>query len=46
MDGIRLYESALKASKVQLKLMEGLDHPQEFSEIDRVLPTMLAFIRA
>jgi pimeloyl-ACP methyl ester carboxylesterase len=40
---VREYEQSLKASKVQLCIVEGLDHGQVFDEIDKVFPTMLAF---
>ena len=46
MAGIREYEAMLKESKVQVRVVEGLDHMQEFTEIDRVLPVMLAFTQA
>lgn len=46
MAGVREYEAALESSKVELRLVDGLDHMQEFNEIDRVLPIMLAFTRA
>lgn len=46
MAGIREYEAMLKESKVQVQVVEGLDHGQEFTEIDRVLPVMLAFTQA
>jgi hypothetical protein len=39
-------EAKLKASKGEVQVMEKLDHMQEFTEIDRVLPRMLAFTRA
>lgn len=37
------YEEALKGSKVQVHMIEGLDHDQVFDEIDRVFPLMLEF---
>ncbi len=46
MDSLKTYEAALKGSKVQVYVVEGLDHEQVFEEIDRVFPTMLAFIQA
>ena len=46
MDSLRAYEESLKASRVQVHLVEGLDHEQTFDEIDRVFPTMLTFIQA
>ncbi len=46
MAGIREYEATLKGSKVQVQIVEGLDHMQELTEIDSVLPMMLSFTRA
>ena len=46
MASLREYEEALQQSKVRVHVAEGLDHAQEFTEIERVLPTMLAFTQA
>lgn len=40
---IREYEAELKSSKVQVEVIEGLNHIEEFTEIDRSFPLMLAF---
>ncbi|MGH2397472.1 MAG: alpha/beta fold hydrolase [bacterium] len=40
---VRKYEAALKDSKVHVQIIEGLNHAQEFTEIDRVFPVMLTF---
>jgi pimeloyl-ACP methyl ester carboxylesterase len=40
------YRAALKESNVQVQVVDGLDHRQEFTEIDQVLPAMLAFTQA
>ena len=45
MASIRAYEESLKTSMVQVQVIDGLDHRQEFTEIDKVLPPMLAFTR-
>lgn len=37
------YAEGLKASKVQTEVIEELNHMEEFTEIDKVLPVMLAF---
>jgi pimeloyl-ACP methyl ester carboxylesterase len=42
----RAYASSLPGSKVQLQIVEGLNHEQVFEEIDRVLATMLAFTQS
>ena len=45
MASIKEYEESLKGSRVQVHSVEGLDHDQVFTEIDRVFPTMLAFTK-
>ncbi len=45
MAGIREYEESLMGSRVQVHVIEGLDHSQEFSQIDEVLPVMISFTR-
>ncbi len=42
----RAYEPWLPGSKVQLHIIEDLNHEQTFDEIDKVFATMLAFTRA
>ena len=46
MASIKEYEESLKGSRVQVHIVEGLDHEQVFTEIDRVFPTMLAFTQS
>ena len=43
MSTVRKYERSLMASKIQLHIVEGLDHGQVFNEIDKVFATLLAF---
>ncbi len=43
---VKEYEKSLKESKVQVHIAEGLGHEQVFTEVDKVLATMLAFTRA
>ena len=43
---VREYEQSLKASKVQLHIVEGLNHGQVLDEIDKVFATMLAFTQS
>jgi pimeloyl-ACP methyl ester carboxylesterase len=38
------YEQALEGSRVEVRIIDGLDHNQVFDEIDRVLLIMLAFM--
>jgi pimeloyl-ACP methyl ester carboxylesterase len=40
------YKDSLDGSKVQVHIVESLDHEQVFSEIDRVFPTMMAFTKS
>ena len=37
---------SLKLAEVQVALLEGLNHPQEFSQIDRVYPVVESFLHA
>lgn len=38
------YEEELKTSKVRVEVIDGINHLEEFTEIDRSLPLMLAFM--
>jgi pimeloyl-ACP methyl ester carboxylesterase len=40
---MQTYAAALNQSLVQIQIVEGLTHAQEFSDIDKVLPAILAF---
>ena len=43
---MRAYEEKTAVSpNVQIQIIDGLNHPQEFEEIDRVFPAMLAFTK-
>jgi pimeloyl-ACP methyl ester carboxylesterase len=46
MDSARKYKSMLGDSQVQLRVLDGLDHQQEFDAVSTVLPVMLEFLRA
>ena len=46
MASMRQYDAALKELKVKFQVVEGLDHEQEFPEIDRVLPVMMLYTRS
>ena len=43
---VRQYERSLPDSKVQLHIVDGLDHGQVFDEIDKVFVAMLAFTQS
>lgn len=45
MASVKSYSEVLKASTVQVKVMIGLNHAQEFSEIDQVLPVITNYIK-
>jgi len=45
MTSIKEYAAKIKGTQVQVEIIEGLNHPQEFTEIDKVLPVMLAFTK-
>ena len=45
MASLKKHEESVKRSRVQVHIAEGLDHEQVFSEIDTVLPAMLAFTK-
>lgn len=38
------YEEELKTAKVRVEVIDGINHLEEFTEIDRGLPLMLAFM--
>jgi len=40
------YKEELKMSKVQVEVMDGLNHMEEFTKIDRSLPVMVAFMQS
>ncbi|MBU4010674.1 MAG: alpha/beta hydrolase, partial [Proteobacteria bacterium] len=45
MTDMKEYEAILEATNVRTEVIDGLDHWQEFTEIDRVLPAVLSFIQ-
>jgi hypothetical protein len=44
MASVDQYRAALTDSQVRVRIVEGLNHEQEFSQIDRVLPVMRSFM--
>jgi pimeloyl-ACP methyl ester carboxylesterase len=46
MESYRQYEASLADSQVQVLILPGLDHIQEWDEIDQVLPAIMTFLRA
>ena len=46
LESYREYETEIPHSKVQVHLLEGLNHEQEFENIEQVLPVILAFLNA
>jgi pimeloyl-ACP methyl ester carboxylesterase len=45
-DSLEVYQSCLEGSRLQVQVLEGLDHMQVFEQIDRVYPLMLEFTHA
>jgi pimeloyl-ACP methyl ester carboxylesterase len=43
---MKVYKETAVSSNVQIQIIDGLNHPQEFEEIERVFPTMLAFTKS
>jgi pimeloyl-ACP methyl ester carboxylesterase len=39
------YQEEIPASKVEVKIIDGLNHVQEFDHIEQVLPIILSFIK-
>lgn len=46
LESYREYETEIPHSKVQVHLLEGLNHEQEFENIEQVLPVIHAFLKA
>lgn len=46
LETLKEYEQELPRSKVQVRIIEGLNHEQEFNEIDQILPAILDFLRS
>jgi pimeloyl-ACP methyl ester carboxylesterase len=46
MESLKAYKGFLKGSKLQVHIIEELNHEQVFDDIDRVFPIMLAFTQA
>ena len=45
LESYRKYEAELPDSQVQVHILEGLNHEQEFKNMEQVLPVILDFIR-
>jgi pimeloyl-ACP methyl ester carboxylesterase len=46
MASIKEHKESLIKPNIQIRIIEGLNHYQEFTEIDKVFPTMLAFTKS
>ncbi len=46
LESFREYEEELPESNVQVRMLEGMNHAQEFENIDQVLPVILDFVRS
>jgi len=46
LESFREYEEELPGSNVQVRMLEGMNHEQEFENIDQVLPVILEFVKS
>jgi pimeloyl-ACP methyl ester carboxylesterase len=46
MDSLNTYKALLKSSRVEAQVIDGLNHMDEFSKVDRVMPVMIAFMKS
>lgn len=45
MESFKIYEAEIPNSKVNVHIIQGLNHEQEFNDIEQVLPMILDFVR-
>ena len=45
MESLDQYKEQIPASKVQIQILDGLNHEQEFNKIEQILPIVLSFIK-
>ena len=45
MESFKEYEQEIPGSNVQVHIIKGLNHEQEFNDIEQVLPVILDFVR-
>lgn len=45
MESFNQYKEQISASKVQVQIVDGLTHVQEFDNIEQALPFILSFIK-
>jgi hypothetical protein len=45
MESLNEYKEQIPASKVQVRIISGLNHVQEFDNIEQILPVILYFIK-
>jgi len=45
MESFHQYQDEISASKVEVQIIQGLNHVQEFNHIEQVLPVILSFIQ-
>lgn len=46
MESLKEYEEQIHGSQIQVRIIEGMDHEQEFENIEQVLPVILDFVRS
>jgi pimeloyl-ACP methyl ester carboxylesterase len=46
MESLKEYEGQIHGSQIQVRIIEGMNHEQEFENIEQVLPVILDFVRS
>jgi pimeloyl-ACP methyl ester carboxylesterase len=46
MESLKDYEGQIHGSQIQVRIIEGMNHEQEFGNIEQVLPVILDFVRS
>jgi hypothetical protein len=46
LESLRTYEAEIPGSTVTVRILAGLTHDQEFSNVEQVLPAILDFVRS
>ena len=46
MESLKDYEGQIHGSQIQVRIIEGMNHEQEFDNIEQVLPVILDFVRS
>ena len=46
MESLKDYEGQIDGSQIQVRIIEGMNHEQEFENVEQVLPVILDFVRS